>query len=659
MSKADAWLDQFANADVFKSIAPDRRRPLVEAARLQHVDAGEILFQQFHPATRFYLLLDGTATQSTGRTNAVQFDPVDWPFAALGWSGFLRPNRYGSTVTAQTDLELLSFDQETLASIFYSDPALSICFFSLILDSVRRQLTSVRASRIDMSGASFSPPEPGRDQGRRPVVGRADSVLRRTAFFAAFDDDIVEQLAERAELLSFAPGSLLVKQDEFVDGLLVLASGSCTASFESPDPASRKLLPFRRFRSRQGIVAGLPGDGQTYSAEATVYAESHCWVYRVPADALQHLVDRDPEFGRAFQQRLLARMAGLIAAIRMERNYAHTEPEIALVTDMLANGSARLPVTSTLHKVPHLLAHRLTVGNAFAALRQVGETGSYHERLLAARCDELLSGVAAEHAFYQGILEACQHVIDKDETASPEKTREECDRLVLDAFGYLDIIVDGGDNWPESGGNVVILNHLACPEYYQLPNGYHFSFDTAFVSALVWQRYGRSAVRVVRQSPDAEFGHNLFYSRLGHITVPTVESELEGVDEEAFRALRREAGRRFGEEGRRAISSGTNVIICPEGQSQPAELSPARFHTGAFRLALETGAQVVPIALAGFDRRYKVGPLVATILPPVSVTEWSKENPAGDLRAFADELRDSFKEAVLSAQALAAGASES
>ena len=36
-------------------------------------------------------------------------------------------------------------------------------------------------------------------------------------------------------------------------------------------------------------------------------------------------------------------------------------------------------------------------------------------------------------------------------------------------------------------------------------------------------------------------------------------------------------------------------------------------HTGAFRLAVETGARIVPIALAGFHRRFKDGPLVGIV----------------------------------------------
>ncbi|MBT8099591.1 MAG: 1-acyl-sn-glycerol-3-phosphate acyltransferase, partial [Gammaproteobacteria bacterium] len=189
--------------------------------------------------------------------------------------------------------------------------------------------------------------------------------------------------------------------------------------------------------------------------------------------------------------------------------------------------------------------------------------------------------------------------------------------------------------------------------YYQLPNGYHFSFDTGFVSQIVWRRYGQSALRVIRESPGAEFGHNLFYRRLGHITVLTIESDTADLDEAEFAERRRAAGAAFIEEGKALLDDGQNLIVCPEGQSQPVELSPARFHTGAFRLALAAGASIVPVALAGFHRRYKDGPLVAIIGEPIEVARRMGEAGFDTVREFADDLRERLALSVTAAQEMA------
>jgi 1-acyl-sn-glycerol-3-phosphate acyltransferase len=121
--------------------------------------------------------------------------------------------------------------------------------------------------------------------------------------------------------------------------------------------------------------------------------------------------------------------------------------------------------------------------------------------------------------------------------------------------------------------------------------------------------------------------------------------------------MRRAAGEEFTKRGREALETGMNLVICPEGQSQPPELSPSRFHTGAFRLALEVGAPVVPVALAGFHRRFKDGPLVGIVGSPVDVGRFMKDHGLNSVRSFADALRSEFAEQVAAAAKLADGPS--
>ena len=656
MRNRDSFLNEIARLSVWDGLSPDRLIPLLESAEWKQLDSGDTLFEQFHPAKGFYLLMDGSATQftaSASRTNMVHAGTIDWPCAALGWSGFLQPKRYGSTVIARTPMTLLAWSHDELSAMFYADPLLAIRLFDLVLDSVARQFVALRTRRVQVIGAMLDAPRPEPFDTRRPVVGRADSCLRRSAFFAPFDDAVVNELARDAELISRGPGVRIVGQGESTDGLLLLASGACNVLFEPDDEPGTQLVPFRRFRNRIGIIAGVP-TAAGYVAEASVFAGTHCWIYRLPAVAIERIIRADPEVGRAVKQRMLVRLAGLLGALQVELNPAEAEPEVALVANIVANSQARLPVTSDLYKVPHLLSHSLTVGNAFATLKKVVETGRYHERLLASRCVDAISNLAAEDAFYRQIIEACEAVVSADESRSATEIRDACDAAVASAFDELDCRVSGGDRLPTDGGNIFILNHLACPEYYQLPNAYHFSFDTALVGAIVWKHYGASPVRVVRESPDSEFGHNLFYRRLGHITVPTVESDIAALDEHEFRARRREAAERFFEKGRELLAAGTNLVICPEGESQPAELSPARFHTGAFRLAAETRAKIVPIALAGFHRRFKDGPLVAIVGGGVDVAAAMAAKDM-TMREFVDGFRDDFAGTVVRALKLADG----
>ena len=649
----ETLLDTMAHHRAFAGLSPHRLIEFLESAELKRFAPGEILFEQFHPATSFYLLFDGVANEERlgpDRTKPVQGVVTDWPEAAIGWSGFLPPYRYGSTIRASETITALCWAHDDLASSFYADPELGIRFFDLVLGSAGRTFAAFRKRRIELSHVFFEPPEAAERNARRPVVGRADSCLQRSAFFAAFDDDAIEALAAIAELESFAAGDCITRQGDDTKGLLLLATGRLSLAFE--DAQSGGLKPFRNVRDRSALVAGIPDADGRFHAEAGVWAASDCWCYRLPADKLRKLQLDDPEFGRAFQHRLLMRTAGLIGAIEFVQDSAAAEPEVEAIESTLLNNQAQLPVTSDLFKLPSLLRNQLTVGNAFATLGHVQATGRYHERLLAAQCQELAGNLAAEHAFYQAILDTCEQVSSVDDSMAAEDVRVLCDQLATDAFEHLDCRVENLDRIPSRGGFIAIINHLQCPPHYMLPNGYHFSFDTAFACSLVWQRRGRSAVRVVRESPGAEFGHNIFYRKLAPIIVPTVESGLQSMSDEAFRELRREAGRRFGQQGKKVLADGTPLLICPEGQSQPEPESPAHFHSGAFRLALDAGCPIVPIALAGFGRRYKDGPLVAIVCEPVRVPK----DRAGDtaaLTAWIEDFRSDFSQTIENAQQVA------
>ncbi|MCW0295058.1 hypothetical protein NIL11_26950, partial [Klebsiella pneumoniae] len=95
----------------------------------------------------------------------------------------------GATIIARERMTVLAWSHDDLASLFYADPELAIRFFDLVLDSVTRQFVALRTRRVETIGAALDEPRPEPYDARRPVVGRADSSLRRSAFFAPFDDE--------------------------------------------------------------------------------------------------------------------------------------------------------------------------------------------------------------------------------------------------------------------------------------------------------------------------------------------------------------------------------------------------------------------------------------------------------------------------------------
>jgi len=101
------------------------------------------------------------------------------------------------------------------------------------------------------------------------------------------------------------------------------------------------------------------------------------------------------------------------------------------------------------------------------------------------------------------------------------------------------------------------------------------------------------------------------------------------------------------EEARDRLRKKVSVMIMPEGtRSGGGEL--LRFHDGAFRLAIETGSPVLPIALAGTRHCIRKGSwmvgharAIARVLPPVETAGLTMD----DVPELRERVRDMIAEA--------------
>jgi len=97
-----------------------------------------------------------------------------------------------------------------------------------------------------------------------------------------------------------------------------------------------------------------------------------------------------------------------------------------------------------------------------------------------------------------------------------------------------------------------------------------------------------------------------------------------------------------------ALDSGASVLIFPEGtRSEDGELG--RFHRGAFRLALDTGIPILPVAIHGTHRIMRKGELRPAgiseavrmrVLPPV------QPGDASTARALGERVRAQLETAL-------------
>ncbi|WP_422770909.1 lysophospholipid acyltransferase family protein [Plantactinospora sp. WMMC1484] len=178
----------------------------------------------------------------------------------------------------------------------------------------------------------------------------------------------------------------------------------------------------------------------------------------------------------------------------------------------------------------------------------------------------------------------------------------------------------GMEHLPASGGVIVVPNHLS---HFDPLVSAHFIYDAGR-----WPSYlGKASVFKVPV--------------IGRILLKCQQIPVERGTVDAARSL---------ETLERAIRAGSAVVIYPEGTTtREPELWPMRGKTGAARLALTTGAPVVPVAMWGpqriFDPRTKKfslrprTPVTVVAGPPVDLSRWAGATPT---RAVLDEMTDAI-----------------
>lgn len=339
---------------------------------------------------------------------------------------------------------------------------------------------------------------------------------------------------------------------------------------------------------------------------------------RVPSAVVERQRAADDGFAAR-----LGRLLLLLAGEQVRRQHTRLvtrryDDEVDAVAALVADRSAELRVTSTLHRIPAYLRSRPTVEDAFRALEVVRDGDDAVEAELAREALELLVDVRRELRVYRGLQRIYEAVASAADEADPPAVRERSCRALIDLFEQTTYRISGLEHLPAQPGSIVLCNHLRSHPNNRLPNDFSLILDTHFVSSMILYRtYGRAPVRVVRDSHWHEAGHERYYARLGYVMVPSSEVDPPPPD---VRAARRA---RFASEAATVLRSGTDLVICPEGRTGPTEHSPQRLRSGAFMLAgaLDPEPPIVPVALANFDHRLTRAVLGAVVAEPFRMSD--------------------------------------
>ena len=640
--------------DAGGGLAWDRLAALAEERRSA---AGNVLSRQFAPATHLFLVADG-AVQFQNRIEEGNED-IDVgrsrsAWTPVGWSGFLAPRRYSTTVVCESDCRTLRFSHETLAALFAEDPALGAGFLELILHRcldvlAERRSRIVRHSRTPVNFAQ-SLDAKGEEEAYNRAPPPVMELLRRSPFFEVFEEAQLRVFAEAVESRYFCRGEPIVEQGSPDAGLWVLATGRVALNYR---PAGMKESFALRTLSNPGSVVAVAGVAGVESTQAAVRAMRDCTVYRIDPQRLAAALDSEPAFRLALVRRVLWLVASHLRAARAVFISRHFAQERLAIRNLLEQSCTQLSVNSSIHRLPHLLDSHLTLGDAFGLLDRMTDSADALERSLAQLCEDMLGEVKREHEFFEALRRVYHSVVTAPPQMPARDVRKLCARGFREAFRRVRHVIEGERHLPDEPGQIFIFNHLKNHMYNTLPNNFQLTLDSHFVSAMILdRRYGDSGIRVVRHSRGTEYGHQDYYNRLGHIAVYTHESD-QIEETEAQRRARRD---RFFETAGSYLRAGTNLILSPEGTSYWTRESPGPFKPGAFRLAASMRPEpwIVPIAVANFDRRIHSTVCTAIIKPPFKVSDVLDDVEDQDqLRRFLLRLREIFASYVEEARRLA------
>lgn len=650
----------------WNNIAEHRLEPFIELADVVQMEQGAVITEQFKSATDFYLLcgggIDHYVTLSTDNQQSIPVGRLDRVLSVIGWSGLLEPNRYTTQSRCSTAATLLRWPYEAFTGLVETDPDVYRTLLELMTDSSKTLLEQSRRLLCNMPSLDITQEKSSSSYGQK-VKLKLDpesslKYLTNSSFFQEFKLRELEYLAEHCYMERFDKGEQLFAEGEHALDVMVLIKGTIELSYQMEPPANVEVSKcansprlFVRRLSQPGHIVSWTALTRSCSQDISAVASEDSLLCCIPASAIAAYSKNRNDFSINLHKKLLHIIGSRLRATRALLISQYTKSEQATVCSLLHNIGPQLSIASPLHKVPYLLGSRATQEDSFYYIDQIQKEGSQFEKNVAGLCSDILRETRREYEFYKGLQSIYQMVVNSDRYLAPAVIRNKSAAEFARLFSNVRYVIQGEENLPDTGGHIFIMNHLISHPYHKLANGFEFALDTHFLSSMILARkYGDSGIRVVRNSRDAEYGHEAYYKRLGHIHVYTDESRPVGVDHSS--ANWRE---QFFNEATGQLREGNNIILCPEGTSYWGDQSPGPFKSGAFRLAAMQDSEtlIVPVVVANFDKRLSEAVLTAVVKSPIKIRDLVAPEDRSAMEVFLSELRCQYKSYLDEARKLA------
>ena len=620
------------------------------------IDAGDYLTQQYHPAEYIYSLLSGNIEfyiqlGVSGENLSVAASKQSGTI--IGWSGLRSPNRYAASVRAAGSCKLLRWKQAEVQAFFQQEPRIAFDFLESVLGTGFDLLQQVRLllrKSVKRPIAKLNNIYPRFKNRFRLDPDTISTWLQTCDFFEKFSPSSQSMLLDNIFLQRCYSDESVITADEVDDTLYILVNGSVNLYYEPHSANDANGVIFLRSLSSQGQVLNVLSVQHGYRHGLTAIANHDSLFCCLSIEDLRQCALQNPQFGLELQYALLTLLGNQLRSSRAQLINQKYDNEVFNITGILAQAAPQLAVTSSLHKVPHLLDNRLTHGDAFRCLEMSQARGAALEKNLAGLCLDILQETRSEWKFFQGLKQVYQSVADFPADTDTRQVRRHNTAMFRDIFEHVRYRISGEEHLPERPGHIFILNHLVSHPYHILANHFELSLDTNFVSAMILDgKYGDGGIRVVRTGRQDEYAHQNYYSRLGYINVMTDQSHPSAEGQTGKQQLER-----FIDEAKPHLQQGRNIVICPEGKSLWSDESPGPFKPGAFLLAasMDPEPYIVPVAMANFDHRLRNKQLAAVIKPPFRISEQVDTRDKEALNTFLKQYQTVYRSYVKEAQQL-------
>ena len=427
------YLEQRTDINTLKQIFPK--------GDLKEYPKGLVICDTHREVTKFRWLVEGTMDYFVTLEHPeseILVCQISKPYSTLGASGLNPPNRYTFKVAVSSS---------------------KAQFFEVSIDDLKHQLAQEHKNELSkrinsglyhqlrtallkqtelLQPVRFKPLADNKEFFMTPDKNQSEVIqlMRCSPFLDQFSEAQLSSLAAIAERREYEPYEVLYVQDRFTNGLYILIHGEVSIK-----RIEGEIEIKQRGISNAGFIFGWScflGEKDICNATTTQKTA----IYFISQRDLNHLFKKEIPFAKQFQHQLTWLIGNQINAAFLRYAGLLGKHNLQAVFQLIENNKSRIPLTSELHKVVHLLRNLNTKEMAYKSLSHLLSHGTSLERHIASLGLELLRDDQEELQFVKGLENIYKSVVDNNLT-STVASRKACAKANLFLIN-LTIILKAG-----------------------------------------------------------------------------------------------------------------------------------------------------------------------------------------------------------------------